>query len=171
MGNTSRKIVSIGISIMTLVPVVAWIAYSIRGKQFALRDRLRKADAIIVLAGTRGNIQFLNGKIRTGVHLYHQGWAPHLIFTGKFSAKVTDTPTLFELEELQQAGIKFSVVLADCLYGESIGFIRALQRLKLNYVLAIRSDHACRIPAEQKGLSQGRILRLRQDDNTHPLTT
>ena len=54
------------------------------------------------------------------------------------------------IEELQQAGIKFSVVLADCLYGESIGFIRALQRLKLNYVLAIRSDHACRIPAEQK---------------------
>ena len=103
MGNTSRKIVSIGISIMTLVPIVAWIAYSIRGKQFALRDRLRKADAIIVLAGTRGNIQSLNGKIRTGVHLYHQGWAPHLIFTGKFSAKVTDTPTLFELEELQQA--------------------------------------------------------------------
>jgi len=78
----------------------------IRGKQFALRDRLHKADAIIVLAGTRGNINFLNGKIRTAVHLYQQGWAPYLIFTGKFSVKVTDTPTLFPLEELQRAAIQ-----------------------------------------------------------------
>jgi len=91
MEKPSRNIVTIGISIMILVPIFAWIAYSIRGKQFALRDRLRKADAIIVLAGTRGNIQFLNGKIRTGVHLYHQGWAPHLIFTGKFSGKRPST--------------------------------------------------------------------------------
>ena len=103
MGKTSRDIIGIGISIMTLVPIVAWIACYIRGKQFALRNRLRKADALIVLAGTRGNIQFLNGKIRTGVHLYQKGWAPRIIFTGKFSARVTDTPTLFELEELQQA--------------------------------------------------------------------
>jgi uncharacterized SAM-binding protein YcdF (DUF218 family) len=74
-----------------------------KGKQFALRDHLRKADAIIVLAGTRGNINFLNGKICTAVRLYQQGWAPRLIFTGKFSAKVTETPTLFPLEELKQA--------------------------------------------------------------------
>src|SRR5438552_3355033 len=66
MEKPSRNIVTIGISIMILVPIFALIAYSIRGKQFALRDRLRKADAIIVLVGTRGNIQFLNGKIRTG---------------------------------------------------------------------------------------------------------
>ena len=56
-----------------------------------------------MLAGTRGNINFFNGKIRTAVHLYQQGWAPYLIFTGKFSVKVTDTPTLFPFEELQRA--------------------------------------------------------------------
>ena len=103
MGKTSRNIIGIGISIITLVPIFAWLAFYIRGKQFALRDRLHKADAIIVLAGTRGNIQFLNGKIRTGVHLFQKSWAPSIIFTGKFSAMVTDTPTLFALEELQQA--------------------------------------------------------------------
>ncbi len=59
-----------------------------------------------MLAGTLGNINFLNGKIRTAVHLYQQGWAPYLIFTGKFSVKVTDTPTLFPLEELQRAAIQ-----------------------------------------------------------------
>ena len=59
-----------------------------------------------MLAGTRGNINFLNGKIRTAVHLYQQGWAPYLVFTGKFSVKVTDTPTLFPLEELQRAAIQ-----------------------------------------------------------------
>jgi hypothetical protein len=52
---------------------------------------------------SKGNIKFLNGKICTAVHLYQQGWAPYLIFTGKFSVKVTDTPTLFPLEKLQRA--------------------------------------------------------------------
>src|SRR5262249_44682733 len=58
---------------------------------------------IIVLAGTRGNLAFLHGKIRTAVTLYQQGWAPCIIFVGKFSRMVTDTPTLMSLEELQQA--------------------------------------------------------------------
>lgn len=85
------------------MPLLSWIYFYLRGKQFALRDRLRKADAIIVLAGTRGNINFLNGKIRTANRLYQKGWAPRIIFTGKFSAKVTDTPTLFPFEELRRA--------------------------------------------------------------------
>jgi hypothetical protein len=41
-----------------------------QGKQIAIRDKLQKADAIIVLAGTRGNIKFLQGKIATAVRLY-----------------------------------------------------------------------------------------------------
>jgi uncharacterized SAM-binding protein YcdF (DUF218 family) len=98
-----RTLTSIGIRILILVPLLTWIRFYLQGKQFALRDHLRKADAIIVLAGTRGNINFLNGKIRTAVRLYQKGWAPHLIFTGKFSAKVTDTPTLFPIEHLQRA--------------------------------------------------------------------
>ncbi len=85
------------------MPILAWIALFVRGKQFALRDHLCQADAIVVLAGTRGNIHFLNGKIHTGVHLYRKGLAPYVIFTGKFSAKVTNTPTLFPEEELMQA--------------------------------------------------------------------
>ena len=98
-----KTLTNIGIRVLILVPLLTWIYFYIRGKQFALRGHLRKADAIIVLAGTRGNINFLNGKIRTAVHLYQKGWAPYMIFTGKFSAKVTDTPTLFPIEELQRA--------------------------------------------------------------------
>ena len=70
-----------------------------------MRDRLRKADAIIVLAGTRGNIKYLNGKICTAVSLYHQGWAPYILCSGRFSVKVTDTPNLIPLEELQVAAV------------------------------------------------------------------
>ena len=87
----------------TLVLLLLWIALIIRGRHFALRERLQPADAIIVLAGTRGNIKFLHGKIRTAVRLYQEGWAPHIICTGKFSVKVTDTPTLIPTEELQAA--------------------------------------------------------------------
>ena len=80
-----------------------WIALTVRGKRFALRDRLQKADAIVVLAGTRGNIKYLQGKIETAVHLYQEGWAPFIICTGKFSVKVTDNPTLIPVEALREA--------------------------------------------------------------------
>jgi uncharacterized SAM-binding protein YcdF (DUF218 family) len=80
-----------------------WIALAVQGKRFALRDKLQKADAIIVLAGTRGNIKFLQGKIATAVWIYQKGWAPYIIYTGKFSVKVTQTPTLIAVEALQEA--------------------------------------------------------------------
>jgi SRSO17 transposase len=46
------------------------------------------------------------------------------------------------VEDLLARGFRFSVVLADSLYGESPEFIGALHRLKLEYVVAIRSHHA-----------------------------
>lgn len=100
-----RKINSVValLSIAIIIPFVAWIILYLKGRQFALRDRLQKADAIVVLAGTRGNINFLHGKICTAAHLYKHGWASHIICTGKFSVKVTDQATLIPMEELQVA--------------------------------------------------------------------
>jgi len=43
---------SIGVGVFLLMPILAWTTQFIRGKQFAIRDRLRKTDAIVVLAGT-----------------------------------------------------------------------------------------------------------------------
>lgn len=76
-----------------------------RGRQFALRDSLRKSDAIVAVAGTRGNIKFLDGKVRTAVALYHAGWAPLVIFTGRFSMNVPGRAVteLIPRDELEQA--------------------------------------------------------------------
>ncbi len=91
------------ISFLLLMPLISWMTLYVRGKRFALRDHLRKADAIVVLAGARGNMQFLRGKICTAVHLYQQNWAPYIICSGRFSVGITDTPQLIPLEELQEA--------------------------------------------------------------------
>ena len=107
--NVKKVLSSLSIGTIILMPIIAifvWAALVMKGKQFALRDRLRKADAIVVLAGTRGNINFLHEKICTAVQLYQKGWAPYLLFTGKFSAKVTETPELIPLQELQEAVVK-----------------------------------------------------------------
>ena len=45
------------------------------------------------------------------------------------------------IEELRALGFRFSVVLADSLYGESGPFISALHRLGLQDVVALRSNH------------------------------
>ena len=98
---------------LMLALIIIWTTYYVKGKRFALRDNLRKADAIVVLAGSRGNIKFLDGKICTSVNLFHQGWAPYIICSGKFSAKINDTPNLIPLEELQEAARKGRIQKKD----------------------------------------------------------
>jgi len=47
------------------------------------------------------------------------------------------------IRELKAMGFRFKLVLADSLYGESgCGFINVLYELKLDFVVAIRSNHA-----------------------------
>jgi SRSO17 transposase len=55
------------------------------------------------------------------------------------------------LRELKNKGFKFSLVLADSLYGESgSNFIHSLEELNLNYVVAIRSNHGVWMPSHQR---------------------
>jgi SRSO17 transposase len=55
------------------------------------------------------------------------------------------------LLELKTKGFKFSQVLADSLYGESASnFIDCLEKLKLEYVVAIRSNHGVWMPSHQR---------------------
>jgi SRSO17 transposase len=55
------------------------------------------------------------------------------------------------LKELKAMGLKFKLVLADSLYGESdSNFISALNKLELDFVVAIRSNHGVWLPQGQK---------------------
>ncbi|HJT55541.1 MAG TPA: YdcF family protein [Ktedonobacteraceae bacterium] len=98
---------------MALLSFIAWLIFYLKGKQFAVRDRLRQADAILVLSGTRGDINFLNGKIRTSVQLYQQGWAPYIIVSGKVSVKVTETLIPIPEDELHTAAINGRIQQED----------------------------------------------------------
>ena len=54
------------------------------------------------------------------------------------------------IRELTAMGFKFSLVLADSLYGESDGnFISVLNELKLDFAVAIRSNHGVWLPPGQ----------------------
>jgi len=54
------------------------------------------------------------------------------------------------IRELTGMGFKFSLVLADSLYGESDGnFISVLNELKLNFAVSIRSNHGVWLPPGQ----------------------
>jgi len=55
------------------------------------------------------------------------------------------------IRELQAMGFNFNLVLADSLYGESdCNFLSVLYELKLNFVVAIRSNHSVWLPQGQK---------------------
>jgi SRSO17 transposase len=51
------------------------------------------------------------------------------------------------IRELQEWGLKIKLVLADSLYGESGDVIRVLEQLKLEFIVAIRSNHGVLMPA------------------------
>src|SRR5258708_3842576 len=98
-------ILAAAVALASAGTAATWLTLYLQGKRFALRDHLQHADAIVALAGTRGNIKFLDGKTDTAVRLYRAGWAPKLLFAGRFSAKVTDTPQLIPREELELAAV------------------------------------------------------------------
>jgi uncharacterized SAM-binding protein YcdF (DUF218 family) len=82
----------------------AWIALYLQGRRFALRDQLRRASAIVSVAGTLGNIEFLDGKVDTAVRLYSEGWAPIILFAGRFSHAVAGhSPDFMSPAELENA--------------------------------------------------------------------
>lgn len=54
------------------------------------------------------------------------------------------------ITELIESGFNIKLVLADSLYGESSQFIRKLAEYKLDYVVAIRSNHGVWLPAGQR---------------------
>ena len=55
------------------------------------------------------------------------------------------------IEELQEFGFKFNLVLADSLYGESgKNFRQVLDELELNYLVAIRSNHQAWMPPNNR---------------------
>jgi SRSO17 transposase len=54
------------------------------------------------------------------------------------------------ITELINFGWEIELVLSDSLYGESSEFISTLEKHKLNYVVAIRSNHAVWMPSSQK---------------------
>lgn len=55
------------------------------------------------------------------------------------------------MRDLQAMGFKFKLVLADCLYGQSqSNFISVLDELKLEYAVAIRSNHGVWLPRGQR---------------------
>ena len=53
------------------------------------------------------------------------------------------------IDELVEFGLSIKLVLSDSLYGESSEFIRTLEKQHLDYIVAIRSNHAVWMPSEQ----------------------
>ena len=54
------------------------------------------------------------------------------------------------ITELIEYGFNIELVLADSLYGEASQFIRTLEKYKLRYVVAIRSNHGVWMSSEQR---------------------
>ncbi len=100
-------------SMVAASPIITWRNYYTQGKQFALRDPLKKSDAIVVLAGARGNLNYLEGKIRTAVQLYQRGWAPCIITSGRFSVGISSTPHLIPREDIELAAAQGRIQSSD----------------------------------------------------------
>jgi uncharacterized SAM-binding protein YcdF (DUF218 family) len=98
-----RAAIGIGIGALAGAALAAYVSLYRIGQRVALRDPLRPADVIVAVAGTRGNLAYLDAKIRTAVRLYCDGWAPRILFSGRFSRKVGDHFAPIPVDELEEA--------------------------------------------------------------------
>ena len=75
------------------------------------------------------------------------------------------------IRDLQAMGFRFKLVLADSLYGESSSnFIDVFYQLKLEFAVAIRSNHAIWLPPKQavRSLRWRKYERVFSDGKTQP---
>ena len=98
-----RAAIGIGLVALAGAALAAYVLLYRLGQRVALRDPLRPADVIVAVAGTRGNLAYLDAKIRTAVRLYSDGWAPSILFSGRFSRKVGDQFAPIPVDELEEA--------------------------------------------------------------------
>lgn len=77
-------------------------------------------------------------------------YKPHSRLKPEDTSKTKPELAIEIIEELENWGFRFEVVLADCVYGESGAFISALEKRHLTYVLAIRSNHGVWLPKESR---------------------
>ena len=54
------------------------------------------------------------------------------------------------IQELKEYGFQINLVLADSLYGESSSVIDILERLKIDFIVAIRSNHGVLVGPGQR---------------------
>jgi uncharacterized SAM-binding protein YcdF (DUF218 family) len=108
-----RAAIGIGLGALAGAALAAYVSLYRIGQLVALRDPLRPADVIVAVAGTRGNLAYLDAKIRTAVRLYSDGWAPRILFSGRFSRKVGEHFTPIPVDKLEQAVAQGRIDLSD----------------------------------------------------------
>lgn len=83
--------------LISLFCILYWI-----GTYMASRDRLQKSDAIVILSGSQGQILNLHNRIDTGIRLFKNNHASHIIMTGAFSEKIDQNNNPFSEKEINQ---------------------------------------------------------------------
>jgi SRSO17 transposase len=153
-----------------------WSVEQLRSRRLAKIKKALQGDAITVVIDETGDRkkgkktdyvarQYLGsiGKIDNGIvsvnayGVYCNITFPLIVkvFKPKCSLKASDKyQTKIELAaeiitELIKEGFNIKLVLADSLYGESSQFLSKLAEHNLDYVVAIRSNHAVWLPASQ----------------------
>ena len=154
-----------------------WSAKQLKERRVTLTLKALKEEKIIVVIDETGDRkkgtktdyvarQYLGsvGKIDNGIlsvnayGVYKNITFPLIfkIFKPKGTLKSGDTyQTKIQLassiiKELIDFGFKIELVLADSLYGEASSFISTLNKYKIPWILAIRSNHGVWMPSNQK---------------------
>src|SRR5918911_803876 len=72
------------------------------------------------------------------------------------------------IEQARGAGVPFRAIVADCFYGDHLGFVEALERAGLPYVLALKPNKGTWAPAEDAHTPQEAAQALRWESPQAP---
>ena len=72
------------------------------------------------------------------------------------------------IAQARAAGVPFRAIVADCFYGDHLGFVEALEAARLPYVLALKPNQGTWAPAEDAHTPQEAAQDLRWEGPTAP---
>lgn len=72
------------------------------------------------------------------------------------------------IEQARAAAVPFRAIVADCFYGDHLGFVEALERARLPYVLALKPSKGTWAPAEEAHTPQEAAQDLRWESPAAP---
>ena len=150
-----KLLLLVALVVLTAVAIVVLIGYAVEGQE----PPLERSDAIIVISGEDSS-----ARLRAGLRLWQDDWAPRLIFSGAAREGPISNAEAMRQRAIAE-GVPASAILVDeqgaDTYGNAVETLRLMQQQRLRSAILVTSPyHLQRAAMTFNGVFRGSGIRI-----------